>query len=406
MDNLEFSQENIKAQKKKYYASFLWKLTVAIVIVISLQFIILIPVSVIKKMLLIAFTNPASSLSGLFEYSTFEKILSVLAAVIQLIVLTITDGAGALFLYYMTKKTACSPMKRDMPFGYWLVTFLICFGLGGIFMLIGSIVETIVLAPGTVIRTLFNNLLAAAPGNVVENIIYADDSWLYFFAQVLVAGIGVPIIEELFFRKLVIDNTSKYGFGAAVMISAFTFAAFHFNFRQFFYAFALGLLFAYVYAFTGKIKYTIAFHIGYNLYSALIMPVATRMMPKGTIESLLESTSLLSENLKANPDMAMDAYNIFWEDLKGIAETPGFIFGISVLLLVRLFYFFLIFVGIVLFVIFLHKAINVRKEMPMGEKGTKRCAAFNYGAVLFYVLSGTIFFVYYLIANIASIFGG
>ena len=114
----------------------------------------------------------------------------------------------------------------------------------------------------------------------------------------------------------------------------------------------------------------------------------------------------MSENLKANPDMAMDAYNIFWEDLKGIAETPGFIFGISVLLLVRLFYFFLIFVGIVLFVSFLNKAIKVRKEMPMGEKGTKRCAAFNYGAVLFYVLSGTIFFVYYLIANITSIFGG
>ena len=115
MDNLEFSQENIKAQKKKYYASFLWKLTVAIVIVISLQFIILIPVSVIKKMLLIAFTNPASSLSGLFEYSTFEKILSVLAAVIQLLVLTITDGAGALFLYYMTKKTACYIAQHSMP---------------------------------------------------------------------------------------------------------------------------------------------------------------------------------------------------------------------------------------------------------------------------------------------------
>ncbi len=405
MDKLDFSPEKIKEQKKNYYASFLWKLTVALIIIMLLQFIIINPVIIISRLLLETIANPSNAVSNNLDYSTVNNILSTVSSVLQLIGLMFTDGIGAWFLYSMTKETSRAPQKRNMPFGYWIVAFLICFGLGGIFMLVGNIAESIVLLPGTTLRNMLYYPLASSSGSIAENIIYANDSWLYFLTQVLIAGFGIPVLEEFIFRKLVIDNTSKYGFGAAVMISAFSFGAFHFNLRQFFYAFALGMVFAYVYAFTGNIRYSIAFHIGYNMYSSFVIALAKKLATQEALESLSESAKLLGENLKSDPGMAMNAFYGFYEYIQSLAEKPVSLFGISFYVFARLFAFLLMFTGIVLFLVFLRKAIKVRSQMPMGEKGTKRCAAFNYGAAMFYVLVGIVFFAYYFMANISAFWG-
>lgn len=47
---------------------------------------------------------------------------------------------------------------------------------------------------------------------------------------------------------------------------------FHANFSQFFYAVALGLVFAYVTLKTGTIKYSIILHIAVNMVGSVIMP--------------------------------------------------------------------------------------------------------------------------------------
>lgn len=44
----------------------------------------------------------------------------------------------------------------------------------------------------------------------------------------------------------------------------------HGNFSQFFYAFGIGILWAYVYAKTGKVRYTIGFHMLFNLLGGVI----------------------------------------------------------------------------------------------------------------------------------------
>ena len=60
MDNLNYSPESLKDQKKKYYASFLWKLTVAFVIIFAAQIIIYVPVDLIFGVL----SGLSESLSG------------------------------------------------------------------------------------------------------------------------------------------------------------------------------------------------------------------------------------------------------------------------------------------------------------------------------------------------------
>ena len=96
-------------------------------------------------------------------------------------------------------------------------------------------------------------------------------SWSFVFLGVLVVGILAPIVEEIIFRKLLIDNMSKYGIVASVTISAFLFGLFHGNLAQFFYAWALGIIFGFVYVYTGKIIYTILLHMSGNLVSSGII---------------------------------------------------------------------------------------------------------------------------------------
>ena len=68
------------------------------------------------------------------------------------------------------------------------------------------------------------------------------------------------ILEEFIFRKMVIDRIWQYGEKIAVVTSALIFALFHINLFQFFYALGIGLIFAYVYLRTGKLRYTIIMH--------------------------------------------------------------------------------------------------------------------------------------------------
>lgn len=81
-----------------------------------------------------------------------------------------------------------------------------------------------------------------------------------------------PIIEEIIFRGIILDKLRGYGDRTAIWFTALTFALFHGNLSQFFYAFVLGLIFGYVALKTNTIKYAIILHIGVNMFGSLIMP--------------------------------------------------------------------------------------------------------------------------------------
>ena len=79
---------------------------------------------------------------------------------------------------------------------------------------------------------------------------------------------------------MLIDRIAAYGDGVSVVVSGLLFGLAHGNFSQFFYAFGLGALFAYVYIKTGHIGYTIGFHMFFNLIGG----VFTVELNKGLME--------------------------------------------------------------------------------------------------------------------------
>lgn len=93
-----------------------------------------------------------------------------------------------------------------------------------------------------------------------------SDPWSRF----IIVGILQPVFEELVFRKLLIDRTIKYGEFLSVILSGMLFALNHANFQQYFFAFGMGALWAFIYARTRKIGYTIALHIGVNSVTSVI----------------------------------------------------------------------------------------------------------------------------------------
>ena len=93
---------------------------------------------------------------------------------------------------------------------------------------------------------------------------------------IAVAAFIGPVFEEIVFRKLIIDRTRRYGELTAITYSALAFGLFHCNIYQFFYAFALGLIFGYVYVRTGNILMTIVMHMIVNSSSAIMATASNK----------------------------------------------------------------------------------------------------------------------------------
>lgn len=107
--------------------------------------------------------------------------------------------------------------------------------------------------------------------NPIEHLIQNTNIYVNAIIVVMLA----PIFEELFFRKLLIDRTIKYGAKLSILLSALLFALFHGNLNQFFYAFFIGGFFAYVYIKTGNIKYSIVLHGFVNFLGSVVSVFVT-----------------------------------------------------------------------------------------------------------------------------------
>ncbi len=89
--------------------------------------------------------------------------------------------------------------------------------------------------------------------------------YLWIFSCTLVA----PILEEFVFRDLALRALVPYGKPAYLLISALLFALQHAN-GSVLFAFSIGLFFAYLFYLTGKLRYTVLLHIGYNSLSVTL----------------------------------------------------------------------------------------------------------------------------------------
>ena len=148
------------------------------------------------------------------------------------------------------------PTERKMSFGKWLLAFMMSEGMAVTGSLIGTIV-TFCISAIFHVDTSTDMLLNGTSGEG-------------YFIFTLIASIGAPIVEEMLFRKVLIDRIRKYGDGTAILLSGILFGLFHGNFTQFFYAAFLGMFFAYIYIRTGRIRYTIALHMAINTLSTAL----------------------------------------------------------------------------------------------------------------------------------------
>lgn len=115
-------------------------------------------------------------------------------------------------------------------------------------------------------------LIAVFKGSEVTNPlvnVIEGSNWIW---SLIFAGILSPIIEEMMFRGVMLNKLRRYGDKVAIITTAILFGLFHANFSQFFYAVALGMIFAYVTLKTGTIKYSIILHIVVNMMGGVILP--------------------------------------------------------------------------------------------------------------------------------------
>ncbi|WP_426348424.1 CPBP family intramembrane glutamic endopeptidase [Alloiococcus sp. CFN-8] len=135
---------------------------------------------------------------------------------------------------------------------------------------------------GIAVNYLLNMLFGITSSSAAVELISSGEDILVNF---LFAGITAPIVEEFIFRKLLIDRTIKYGSKLSLILSGLLFGLIHWNFQQFFYAFLLGMLFAYIYIKTGKLTYSIILHMILNSVSVLISALYPVLIPIENMEA-------------------------------------------------------------------------------------------------------------------------
>ncbi len=182
------------------------------------------------------------------------------------------DAPGFMFwivafvpLYCVAFPITCFLMKRipredlkntsSIGVGKWFYFLCIAFFA----MVVGSII-------GSIVGVVFNQF-GINTGTAIEALT-SDSSAIGSIVLALLA----PIVEEMIFRKFLIDRMHRFGGHVAIMTSALMFGLFHGNLAQFFYAWFLGIVFGYVYYKTGNVIYTMLMHMTINFFGGVVAP--------------------------------------------------------------------------------------------------------------------------------------
>jgi hypothetical protein len=121
-------------------------------------------------------------------------------------------------------------------------------------------------------------ILSAVTGKdyafALNSMVNETPAWFTFVCVCICAPLG----EELLFRKLLIDRTRGHGDTIAILLSGLLFGLFHGNLFQFFYAFLVGMVLAYVYTRTGRYLPCVAMHAAINFMGSVVTPLLSRRL--------------------------------------------------------------------------------------------------------------------------------
>ncbi len=182
-----------------------------------------------------------------------------------------------------------------MGAGAFILAFIVCIGA----MYAGNLL-------GEFFTVLLSLIRHTYVSNIVEDFVYSIKPWTLILTAVIVA----PVMEELIYRKMMLDRIAGYGPGPAILFSGLMFGLAHGNFGQFFYAFALGVIFAWIYLRTGKIRYSIALHMLINFWGSVLPMYLSRMaMMRRTIGPFL----LMGQEMFTYACMAVALIVVIWQ---------------------------------------------------------------------------------------------
>ena len=168
-----------------------------------------------------------------------------------------------LSLLFYRIASANPPSKKRLSHLAWLGILATCFALTYVGNWIGSAV---------------NSILEALTGEPVVSDLEELTKKTPLWANLLFMGILAPIMEEIFYRKLVIDRLTVLGDLPAILISGLLFGLIHGNFGQFFYASIMGIVFGMIYLRTGKLRYSVALHMAINLLGGVYTSEMLKML--------------------------------------------------------------------------------------------------------------------------------
>lgn len=177
---------------------------------------------------------------------------------------------GAPLFYLLVKRLPVAPKKEKSALKIYQILCLLvmCLGTMYIFNIIGMGI---------------NYILGTLIGNVNLNPLNAMIGGTGLLPTILIVGIASPIVEELVFRKVLLERLRNYGDAIAILVSGLCFGFYHGNIAQFLYASVLGFIFAYVAIRTEDIRYTIVLHILVNMLGSVIVPQLANMGMVGTM---------------------------------------------------------------------------------------------------------------------------
>ncbi len=225
---------------------------------------------------------------------------------------------------------------------------------------------------GSMISNFLTELIGMVRGRDVTDTLTAvvEDlpPWFLILSVVIIG----PIVEEIIFRKWIIDRLGAYGDVPAILFSSVLFALSHGNFFQFAYTFFCGLAFGYLYTRTGKVIYPMLLHMLTNfLGSVAIMPLIT-----------------ISNRLQAYADYTIEEM----EALLASPEGAQYITDSTILSSYSLLTMALAIGGAFVFFKYRRRLkLNERLLPTVGASSMTRAAVCNIGSLCFFLVSAAIF---------------
>ena len=259
-------------------------------------------------------------------------------------------------LLILRRLPAQPPEEHRLGFGNAVVFFLI---------------SVFIMYTGSIIGTMLSMVLSGGEAINATAELAMDNHPLKVLFMVILA----PVLEEFVFRKQLIDRTRRYGEKTAVMLSAVTFGLLHQNLFQFFYAFGLGLLLAYIYLRTGRLRYSAILHAIINFMGSVLAP---------WVLNLVDQEALLAMESSLPTDETLAQY---MDVLPGLLIMSGYM-----MLLLGMFI-----AGLVLFIIKCRRLVWRESEAQL-PRGTALRTVYCNGGMVLYMLLCLVMIVFSLFA--------